>query len=335
MKKFFSLFIFAFLALLLIGCQKKEQPKARTFKADGTYLAYQMFGEEKEIKPSEETATLPEGANPSEWKGGKLFQPSLQTVEVEIQNDKVVDVRIDELQSHKNLVWDKANKELKTSGFGASSFNWNELTKQQLYFNYGMNFMKEDGKPNKLGEWFIHAKAIEKHLLAQAQKGETFTALAQSTMHQEGFVKLVQEALQNAKDGVVKAVQPGEHYKNDLATIEAKVNEAGKLSNFKVNALFIGKDGDKLAVLDKYAKYTVMSHDPSDPSPKKWQDQIDLINKWLNAGKYHETLTPAKVKNYKGLIVNGEAVEALAGVTIQTHGTVAVIHKLFKYFKQA
>ncbi len=328
MKKFLSVLMLALLLVVFTGCS------SRTFVADGTYAAWKLTSTSSNL-------LLADGTTAKDSAGTviKVNTPVIVTVEVLIQNDKIVSYNIDELQSKPYVAVDKTTKlpkyDAETGVVSGVTWEWNAMTKKELEYGYGMETQAAQG------EWFIQALAIENYWLENGIVDET-TPITGATIHYNDYAEVANKAVQNAKDGIVSAITDKEHYTYDVTYVTGKINKDGKISDIKLDAHLFGNTNANTYVVghadylkfdwnaeSKYASYPEMNG-------KKWQDQIDTLNAYINEYGWDGSLMSGNATNStKGINKRGEAVDALSTVTVQTYREVLVMNKLLKYFPQA
>lgn len=334
MKKVLSVFVLVLLVIGVVGC---NGTKERTYKADGVYMAYQVGTTSKDVLNADGTKfAIGEGETATNYKA---IVPTIAFVEVTIANDEVIEFNIDERQS--KVYIGSTNTDGSIAGL---NIKFDDKTKKQLGWEYNMNFASKTD-----GEWFLSASKLEDSWL----EIDAPVALASITMNQDNYVKLAKDALKNAVDGKAVAISRSlqnarEHYDYDFAFATADVDENGKLSNLTLDALQFGYNkgtfGEKLNTTNntyefvwntktKYENYGPMSGD------KKWQDQIDALEAYIDAnGWYYDLYSTSTAANkHKGVHTvndNGEkeVPTALASVTIEASGSIALLNTLNTYF---
>lgn len=333
MKKVLSVFVLVLLILGVVGCDKKEE---RTYKADGVYMAYEVGTSTQDVLNADGTVfKLGEGDAEQSFKA---VVPTITFVEVTIANDKIIEYNIDERQS--KVYVGSTNEDGSIKGL---NIKFNDKTKKQLGWEYNMNFASVTD-----GEWFLAATKLQDSWLELEEPA----ALASLTMNQDKYVKLAKDAIKNAKDGKAQAISRSfqnarEHYDYDFAFATADVDENGKLSNVRFDALSFGYNrntfGEKLNTANntyeftwneetKYENYGPMS------GGKLWQDQIDALEEYIaDNGWYYDLYSTSTAANaHKGVHVikdgEKEVPEALASVTIEARGEITLLNTLNTYF---
>ena len=328
MKKFLSILMLALLLVVFAGCGNgTAQPKERTYMADGTYMAWKLTKSSSNLLLADGTAA--KDANDAVIK---VNTPSIVTVTVTIHNDEIVSYNIDELQSKPSIKGTYNAAE----GVKSVTWTWNEMTKKELEYGYGMELNADQG------EWYIQALAIENYWLANGIVDET-TPISGATIHYNDYAEVAKKAVQNAKDGIVGAITDKEHYTYDVTYVTGKINKDGKISDISLDAHLFGNTNENTYVVghadylkfdwnaeSKYASYAAMKNGA------KWQDQIDALENYINTNGWDGTLMSGNETNAtKGINKAGEAVDALATVTIQTYREVLVMNMLLKFFPKA
>lgn len=326
MKKIISVFVLALLLVVVVGCGKE-----RTYKADGTYMVWELGTSDTKVLLGNGSGNfLDVNGNPITVK-----TPALSTLTVTIENDKVVKWYIDELQS-KAYASVPADEE--SHVLTKVVWKWNDRSKKELGYDYGME------KNAAQGEWFLQISNLERNWL------ENEPALLSSvTIHHDVYVALAQEALQNAKDGKVGAITDGDHYSFDVAFVTADVNEEGKLSNLNIDGWLFANGGKSGAAYDaatpyawnaesKYESYGPMTHEEGATTPR-WQDQIDTLEEFIAENGWKGTYTPGRLFDDewkdKGMTDAGVEIAALSSVTVQLSADVEVINMLYNFFPKA
>lgn len=322
MKKFLSVLMLVLLAVVFTGCSGK-----RTFVADGTYVGWKLTQTSSDLLLADGSKALDEaGANI------KVNTPVLVTVEVVIHNDQIVSFWIDELQSKPSIkgTYNPAD------GVKSVTWTWNEKTKKELEYDYNM----EASAP--LGEWFIQATKIENYWLENGVVGED-VEITGASIHYNDYAEAANIALDNAKKGIVSAITEKEHYTYDVTFVTGKIDAKGKITDIKLDAQLFGNTNDNTYVKG-HADYLKFSWNPKTKyesypemrDGKKWQDQIDTLNAYINEYGWDGTLLSGNSSNAtKGINKNGQAVDALSTITVQTYREVLVMNKLLKYFPNA
>lgn len=212
-NKIFKIVLMIILAFTLLGCKKEvvEEPTAKTYKSDGTYLSYVI---------------------------NKTSSPSISYVKVVVKNDKIDSVEIDEISS---TVTDNV-------------LTFNEKSKKELKYDYQMHYNDytsslEDNttgttegytawlKSNNKLEWFEQADLIEKELLNKYTNimdndNYEFT-VADVTISTSTFTTLIKEAINQAKNGKLKAFKV---YEDDVIMGTADVSD-NVVTNYKLDML--------------------------------------------------------------------------------------------------
>jgi len=336
MKKFVTVLLMAVMLFVFSGCTVEEKETKRTYKADGTYMVWELgVYEEKLLMPDGSTYTDADG------KTVTVNTPVLSTVKVTIYNDKVVSYDIDELQSKPYVATSRTGEvqmDETTKVVKGVTWKFNDMTKKELEYGYNMEAYAAQG------EWYIQILKLENYFLENGPKSDD-TIKTSVTISFDNYVTLAQEALQNAKDGKVGAIVDKEHYTYDVTFVTGNVNSKGKLSNLELNAWLFGNVGEntynpestdylKFAWNEKskYDSYGEMSNGA------KWQDQMDKLNEYINENAWDASLVPGTVVDDefkdKGLNKGGEEVEALTSVTIQLSREVLVMNMLYKFFPE-
>ncbi|HEY8445010.1 MAG TPA: hypothetical protein VIK94_02655 [Bacilli bacterium] len=317
MKKIFSVFMLALLLFVVAGCGGNKE---RTYVADGTYMAWKLTTQEVDI-------TFPDSTKK------KVNTPAYITVAVTIHNDEVVGYYIDERQATATPEFDE------NGNITNVTFAFNDRTKKELGYDYSMEWMAPQG------EWFIQAGRLERAWL----KNNKVEAVSSVTITDEDYIEVANAALQKAKDGKVGAITVGEHYDYDVVWVEADIDANGKISNVVFDSQLFGRvSKQKEGIYNpasadylkfdwdpetKYESYPAMGH--GDANAKRWQDQIDTFTDYVNENGWDGSIVPnatAGSTRMKGVNAGGEAIEALASVTIEVKGEIAAINMLHNFF---
>lgn len=206
-KIMFSLFL-VLVSFSLVACGDKEEP--RTYVHDGVYTAFEQ--------------SLNGDA------------PQLVTVSVTIKDDKIASVFIDTIQG--SLVNDK--------------YEFNAKSKKALKYEYYMfpaSGKKVNGvldvaayktwlKENNKLEWFEQANLLEQKIVAGGVDSiavtDGKTNITGITVTVDSYVKLAKEAIKNAKEGKLLAV---EVLGSDIVWATASVDKEGKVTSYKIDTL--------------------------------------------------------------------------------------------------
>jgi len=174
--------------------------------------------------------------------------PQVTTVSVTIKDDKIESFYIDCVQSVKGasgyVFNEKSKKELQyLYGMHNSDDEDNDYVRQDLSTTEGMNaykaYLQETGKK----EWFEQAVLIEAYFksngttLTKNDKG-TITNITGVTVSDSDYSALAAEAVQNAKDGkVVRVTQYADGATCNVVWVEGTINEAGKVTGIVIDTL--------------------------------------------------------------------------------------------------
>jgi hypothetical protein len=161
----------------------------------------------------------------------------------------------------------------------SNNFVWNELTKNELGYDYKMHYYTYAGivgyenatmegyidwlKENNKLEWFEQMDVLADYILKNGvdsvvvNENDKFENVAGVTVSNYGYVDLVKEAIQNAKDGKLIALTPTG---SDLVIATAEITSKGKLKNATLDMLqgkvdsesgkFIWNDDDPMSGID-------------------------------------------------------------------------------------
>lgn len=284
MKKILTVLFAAFILLGMTACDG-----GRTYAADGEYTAFEIH--------------LHRGS------------PMVTSVTVTIEDDEITGYYIDALQSE--VTTNDAEEE--------TGFAWNAKTKKELGDDYGM--VQYGGAT---AEWYEQAELIEAYWLengidAMETNSETYiTNISGVTIKDGMYAELAQEAVQQAKDGVLKAYTVSEHYNGtaNVTWVTLTVDEDGNPESLVLDTLqsTLDDSGDSLALVwneeskqelgDEYGMV-----DRSDAT-LEWYEQANMITDYILENGW-ET----------GFAVEG--IDGLTDVTISTGDYEEVINAVF------
>ncbi|MCR1808828.1 hypothetical protein [Haploplasma modicum] len=235
--------------------------------------------------------------------------PQITWVEVTVEKGKVTNYFIDARQS----------KVTTNEESGAKTLAWNEKTKKELKFDYGMTGASEIGK-----EWFEQAAVIEKFFLEKGpdalklDKDGYIEDLTGATVKGGDYQKLAKKALENAKNGIftdfIVDLNSG---KAQVTWVDVKV-EKNKVVSYTIDARQSKLTDGKTVWNEKTKKELKFDYGMTGASEigKEWFEQAAVIEKLflekgpdalkLNEKGYIEDLTGATVKGaaYKQLAKN-------------------------------
>jgi major membrane immunogen (membrane-anchored lipoprotein) len=319
LKKLLLVFVVAVSAFLLVSCGE------RTYAADGVYTAFK-------------------------WELHSNNGPQVTSVSVTIEKDKVVKYYIDCIQNTKTTAED-----------GTVSYAFNAKTKKELGNDYKMKgvgpkyefkdgkWSEVEGKKSEL-EWFEQAALIEKFFLEKGPEAvETvdgrFTNVEGGvTIKDGGYSELAKEALQMAKDGVVKAWIPSG---NSVVFATAKVDKNGKFTELKLDTIqgkvvdgkYVWNAKTKQELGNDYAmkgvgpKYEFKDGDwkvvADAKCEKEWFEQAKIITDYVQTNGIEEL----KSIKERGISKDGSTLID-AGVTIKTDDYIKVLKKLYENVKK-
>ncbi len=320
-KKFLLVFIVAVSALLFVACGE------RTYAADGVYTAFK-------------------------WETHSNDGPQVTSVSVTIENDKVKSYYIDVLQNTKTNTG--------TEEEPVYTYAFNAKTKKELGNEYGMKgigpkYEFKDGKWEVVAdkksekEWFEQAKLIEDFFLANGPEAvekvdDRFTNVdAGVTIKDGGYSELAKEALQMAKDGVVKAWVPAS---NAVVFATAKVDKDGKFTELKLDTIqgsvvdnkFVWNAKSKLELGDDYnmegngPEYEFKNGDWSvvaeGKSKNEWFKQSKMITDYV----LENGIEGLKSIKDRGISKDGTTL-VVTGVTVKTNDYIKVLQDLYNKVK--
>lgn len=166
--------------------------------------------------------------------------PQVTIVTVTVEDGKIVDYDIDQIQSHAD--------ETQRSGY-----SFNAESKKELGYRYAMHFpdsgitgdindeavlnqYKEWLEENDKLEWFEQAELIEKYWLEKGIKNPDadgkFPYITGVSIIDNEYVAVAKQAVKNAKKGVTQVVTTNG---SDLVWATVKIDKEGKLSEIKID----------------------------------------------------------------------------------------------------
>ena len=291
MKKLLMALLAVFLLVGVTACGKDETTTEapRTYVADGVYTAFEV--------------SIHNDA------------PMVTEVSVTIENDEITGYNIDALQSSFN----DENKVV-----------WNEKTKKELGDDYGMVQYSDATL-----EWYEQAALIEAAWLANGYDSVTADSetkvidnVADVTIKDGGYIALAAEAVQQAKDGILKSYIVTEAHDGsaDIVWVELTVNEAGEATAMKLDTLqstvSIVEDSPVLTWNEKTKQelgddYGMVQY--SDAT-LEWYEQANLITDYIVENGLPTDFAVADVDD-------------LSDVTISTDSYETVIKAVFELLK--
>lgn len=290
MKKLLTVLFAAFILLGMTACDG-----GRTYAADGEYTAFEIH--------------LHRGS------------PMVTSVTVTIEDDEITGYYIDALQSE--VTTNEAEEE--------TGFAWNEETKKELGDDYGM--VQYGGAT---AEWYEQAELIEAYWLengidAMETNSETYiTNISGVTIKDGMYAELAQEAVQQAKDGVLKAYTVSEHY-NGTANVTwatLTVDEEGNPESLVLDTLqsTLDTSGDSLALVwneeskqEKGDDYGMASKNGNENGGTyEWFEQANMITDYILANGWED-----------GFTVEGSDIDTESDVTISTGDYEEVLEAVF------
>lgn len=284
MKKILTVLFAAFILLGMTACDG-----GRTYAADGEYTAFEIH--------------LHHGA------------PMVTSVTVTIEDDEITGYYIDALQSE--VTTNDAEEE--------TGFAWNEETKKELGDDYGM--VQYGGAT---AEWYEQAELIEAYWLengidAMETNSETYiTNISGVTIKDGMYAELAQEAVQQAKDGVLKAYTVSEHYNGtaNVTWVTLTVDEDGNPESLVLDTLqsTLDDSGDSLALVWNEESKQELGDEygmvDGSEATLEWYEQANMITDYILENGW-ET----------GFAVEG--IDGLTDVTISTGDYEEVINAVF------
>ena len=290
MKKILTVLFAAFILLGMTACDG-----GRTYAADGEYTAFEIH--------------LHRGS------------PMVTSVTVTIEDDEITGYYIDALQSE--VTTNDAEEE--------TGFAWNEETKKELGDDYGM--VQYGGAT---AEWYEQAELIEAYWLengidAMETNSETYiTNISGVTIKDGMYAELAQEAVQQAKDGVLKAYTTSEHYNGtaNVTWVTLTVDEDGNPESLELDVLqsTLDDSGDSLALVwneetkqelgDEYGMASKNGNENG--GTYEWYEQANMITDFILENGWED-----------GFTVEGSDIDTESDVTISTGDYEEVLDAVF------
>ncbi|MBN2540750.1 MAG: hypothetical protein JXB08_04420 [Bacilli bacterium] len=274
--------------------------------------------------------------------------PQLTYVTVTVEDGEVTEYHIDVRQGYV----------LTTEGDTTEySFHWNEMTKKELEFAYGMKdygtgydlidgaWVLNEDSPEF--EWHEQAYLIEQHLLefgletVETIEGR-FSNIAGVTINESGLLLLVEEALALAKAGKFHALLCTA---DDLYIASMVVNDSGEISDLTLDVLQGDPEGDTFAwneftkqeLADEYGmkgigaayEFSNGSWVASDEKTSlEWYEQANLITDYIETYGWDDNI---QALADRGATIDGTTlIDDLAGVTIRSQTFYDVLTVLFQ-----
>ncbi len=255
--------------------------------------------------------------------------PAIDMVTVTVKDGKISSYNVDARQGKVNQTAgaDTAD-DASDDAFVAV---WNEKTKKELKFDYGMVAYSKATK-----EWFEQAEMLEAYWLENGIDPVTFDKeghtdeVAGVTITVNNYFDLAAEAVANAKAGKFQEVLcvDGEHapeYYVASMTVSAK-GEVSALSvdvrQSKMNGnAMVWNEQTKLELGDKYGMVA------NSAATLEWDAQSKVITDYVLANGWNDGLS-ANAEGRAG-VLDGAAVDALSSATIHTGDFYIVLGQLF------
>ncbi len=275
--------------------------------------------------------------------------PQITSVTVTIEKGKITKFYIDSTQG----VAVKDGEEF-------TAVKWNEKSKKELGYFYGMHFPQAGLGPiteanleayktwlteNEKLEWFEQANLIEAKWLADGVDSVTTDKgvvdnVAGVTVKDGGYIALAKKAVENAKAGKVVVYELGDTQgKPDIYWAEGTY-EGGKLKTLVIDTLQSSFAADQAFTWNEKSKqelgYFYGMHFPEAGLGPITEANLEAYKTWLTENEKLEWFEQVKIitddvlaNGYK----NAAAVDALAGVTVTTSHYSALIDALLKAVK--
>lgn len=315
MKRLSLLLLLVVATFGLASCKKEE---SKEFAVDGQFTAYE--------------AQVYDNA------------PQVTYVTVTIKDGKISGYNIDVRQGKRTAPAVEG---------GDYSFAWNEKTKKELGYDYGMKETSANiGVIEGGAEWFEQAAKVEAYLLKNGSTsldtvkvGDAFVpkvdGLAGVTV-KNAYTDIAKAAVKLAKDGKFQSIYCSG---TDLYSASMTVDSKGKVSNLvldtlqsttdKVAGTFVWKDQTKQQLKEAYGMkdkgpgyvFTDGKWAVEGKSLLEWYEQANLITKYVMEKGWS---TAIKSIDGRGLSVDGVAlVDGYAGVTVKSDTYYLVLGSLF------
>ena len=322
--KRFFAMIFVFVAALALVACKGEEK----FDVDGEFTAFEV----------------------SEHRGG----PMVTSVTVTIKNGKISKFYIDALQG--STVKDDAGV--------ITAVKWNEKTKKELKFDYGMKevgpryefkdgaWKVVEGKTSEK-EWFEQAELLEAKwlkdgvdsltLTKDADGAERIDNVAGVTLKDGGYIKLAKQAVENARAGKVVVFKTGlsKGGAAEIYFVEATFNKEGKATEVVIDTRQSKVDAEKGLIWNEKTKqelkyeYKMHYNYYKDTLEEGDEGTIEGYKAWLKDNNELEWFEQvAKIStDVVATQKTAAPADAIAGVTVVTDTYYELIAKAFAAVK--
>lgn len=322
--KRFFAMIFVFVAALALVACKGEEK----FDVDGEFTAFEV----------------------SEHRGG----PMVTSVTVTIKNGKISKFYIDALQG--STVKDDAGV--------ITAVKWNEKTKKELKFDYGMKevgpryefkdgaWKVVEGKTSEK-EWFEQAELLEAKwlkdgvdsltLTKDAEGAERIDNVAGVTLKDGGYIKLAKQAVENARAGKVVVFKTGlsKGGAAEIYFVEATFNKEGKATEVVIDTRQSKVDAEKGLIWNEKTKqelkyeYKMHYNYYKDTLEEGDEGTIEGYKAWLKDNNELEWFEQvAKIStDVVATQKTAAPADAIAGVTVVTDTYYELIAKAFAAVK--
>jgi len=187
--------------------------------------------------------------------------PQITWVSVLVEKGKVKEFFIDERQTKDGI--------------------WNEKTKKELKYDYGMQGASDINK-----EWFEQAETIELFFLKHGveklsvNKEGYVDNLAGATMIADNYQRLAEKALDKAKKGIYTAFEVSDSYGAvQLTWVDAYYNNKGSLEKYYIDELQSTENG-----WNQYTKKELgyeYGMQGASPINKEWFEQAETIERFM------------------------------------------------------
>ncbi|MDA3932662.1 MAG: hypothetical protein PF513_08010 [Tenericutes bacterium] len=314
MKKLLTILFAAFLLIGVAACNGE-----RTYTVDGEYTAFEIDSD----------------------------SPTLTSVTVTIENDEITGYYIDVLQSNR------------------STFAWNEETKKELGYGYRMHGQRDLSEAdyitwledNEKLEWFEQAELIEQYWMENGVDSVTTDTegtidnVAGVTVSDSSYTVLAAEAVQQAKDGVIKAYAVSSSGDPQVTWVEVDLDANGDVEDIFIDVLqsdvtqTAGEDTDEDASDDEFSfawdektkqekgfeyKMHYRTYSATDDTPTlaeyetwltdndklEWFQQADMISDYIVENGWEDSFAV-------------EGVDELSAVSVTTSEYEAVLQEAF------
>lgn len=261
--------------------------------------------------------------------------PQVVFVKVTIDNGEIASYHIDTRQGTR-------------SGDGSEAspyaFAWNEKTKVELGYDYGMKANSEIDK-----EWFEQASALEAFWLengldAVETDQDGYVDNVTGASFKDSYTAVAKKALENAKAGKFISIYASG---TDLYTAEMVLKTNGDIDSLVLDVrqstrsttegTFVWNENTKQQLGDDYGMKGVGSGytfengawiASGSQATLEWYEQVNLITQYVIENGWSSSLQPVAQRG--GSLDGTTLIDDLAGATIRTGGYFTVLKNLFE-----